>query len=111
MKYKNKYKINNKYFNLQNLAISIIKNKNIITTIKKAKHLQKFIKIIINNIKKNKTNKKKKAFNIFKNKTITNILYKIINKYTKKNSGYTSIHKIKYRKSDMATLAYIKFIN
>jgi large subunit ribosomal protein L17 len=96
---------------LQNLSISLLKYKKIITTLAKAKELQRCIEKLISIGKKNNLHNKRKVLKCLKDKQlVTNLFQNIASKYIYKNGGYTKIIRYKARKGDCAHMSVIFLI-
>lgn len=97
---------------LKNLAISLIKYEKIHTGLFKAKELQSYIDRLITYAKKSNDYSHRLVFSKLQNKLATKKLVNdIANRYSDRNSGYTSIHRTSTRRGDACKMAYIEFIN
>lgn len=96
---------------LTNLAISMIINRKIKTTLPKAKELQKYLEHIITIAKEDNFQAKRKVFQIIQNKQVLKLLFEEIGpQYKERNGGYTRIIKAGFRKGDSAPMAIIEFV-
>ena len=96
---------------LSNLAISMIINRKINTTLPKAKELQKYLEKIVTIAKEDSLQSKRKVFRTIQNKQAIKLLFDDISpQYKEREGGYTRIVKMGYRKGDAAPMAVIEFI-
>ena len=100
---------------LSNLSCSLIKHKQITTTLPKAKELQKFIERLVTYAKKGDLHGRRLIMKRIKGKLkkeISNILiHDIAPNYSDRNGGYTRIIKLANRKNDNSKLSLIEFVN
>ncbi|MBN2395702.1 MAG: 50S ribosomal protein L17 [Candidatus Atribacteria bacterium] len=96
---------------LSNLAISMILNRKINTTLPKAKELQKYLEKLVTVAKEDNFQSKRKVFKLIQNKQALNLLFKEIGiQYKERNGGYTRVIKSGFRKGDAAPMAIIEFV-
>lgn len=100
---------------LRSLLGNLIMQEKITTTEAKAKEAKSLIDKIINKAKQTKNEAKKiSAFRDLKNYisvvAIEKITGKFLEKFEKRNSGYTRVIKLNKRKSDSASMAIIEFV-
>lgn len=107
---------------LSNLAVFLIKNKRIETTVAKAKELRTYLEPIItkarralkygeNEVEKS-IHQRREARKYIRDKEALNILFKeIAEKVAKRNGGYLRILKAGYRLGDGADKAIIEFVD
>jgi large subunit ribosomal protein L17 len=105
---------------LSNLAISLIKQKRIETTVAKAKELRTYIEPVLTKAKTALNNKvpeksihlRREARKFIKDKDALNILFtEIAAKISKRNGGYTRILKTGFRQGDGADMSIIEFVD
>ena len=100
---------------LSNLSISLIKHKQITTTLEKAKELRRFVERLITYAKKDSLHGRRLIMKKIRGKLkkeISNILiHEIAPNYTDRNGGYTRIIKLSNRKNDNANMSIIEFVN
>ncbi len=100
---------------LSNLSCSLIKHKQITTTLPKAKELQKFIERLITYAKKDSLHGRRLIMKRIKGnlkKEVSNILiHEIAPNYSDRNGGYTRIIKLANRKNDNSKLSLIEFVD
>lgn len=97
---------------LSNLAVSLILNKRIVTTVAKAKELRKFVEPIITRSKDNSTNSRRVAFSYLKNKNAAKELFDVVGPaVAERPGGYVRIIKAGFRPGDNAELAYIELVD
>ena len=98
-----------------NLSCSLIKHKQITTTLPKAKELQKFIERLVTYAKKGDLHGRRLIMKKIKGKLkkeISNILiHDIAPNYSDRNGGYTRIIKLSNRKNDNSKLSLIEFVD
>ncbi|MCX7905790.1 MAG: 50S ribosomal protein L17 [Elusimicrobiales bacterium] len=93
----------------RNMMASLIINEKIITTLPKAKELRKFFDRLMSDAKKGRVNEVKKEIkdkNAFKK-----IMTVLVPRYNSRNSGYTSVVNVGYRKGDNAILTMVKLMD
>lgn len=97
---------------LHNLTISMLYSKKIKTTLAKAKDLRRIIDKVISWGKKNTIYHRRLAFNIIRNNSLVQEVFKnIAPQYSKRNGGYLQIIKLGFRKGDSAKMVIVKLIN
>jgi large subunit ribosomal protein L17 len=97
---------------LENLAVSLIKNETIKTTLPKAKELRPFVEKIITLGKKNKESSRRSAFSSLRDKAaLVKVFNDLSERYRKRNGGYCRIVKAGYRTGDNAPMAYIQLLD
>ena len=99
---------------LSNLSCSLVKHKQIITTLPKAKELRKFVERLVTYAKRGDVHGRRLIMKKIKGsnkKEISNILiHDIAPNYKDKSGGYTRIIKLNNRKNDNAKLSLIEFV-
>lgn len=97
---------------LKNLAIAIISNNKIETTLPKAKELRSYVEKLVTRARVGDANAHKAVFAKLQDKVSTNkLVTQIAPKYVSKNGGYTRIIKTRIRKGDAAEMAFIEFVD
>jgi large subunit ribosomal protein L17 len=97
---------------MMNLAIALIENKRIFTTLAKAKALRTYIEPLITKSKDDTTHSRRTAFSYLKNKEAVSTLFKdVAVKVAERNGGYTRIIKTGNRQGDAAEMAMIELVD
>lgn len=97
---------------LENMAVSLIKNETIKTTLPKAKELRPFVEKIITLGKKNKESSRSSAYNTLQDKEAVAKVFKELSvRYKDRNGGYCRIVKAGYRTGDNAPMAFIQLLD
>src|SRR3954469_14047746 len=97
---------------LMNLAIALIENKRIFTTLAKAKALRTYVEPLITKSKEDTTHSRRVAFSYLKNKEAVTALFKdVAVKVAERNGGYTRIIKTGNRQGDAAEMAMIELVD
>jgi len=97
---------------LMNLAIALIENKRIFTTLAKAKALRTYVEPLITKSKEDTTHSRRMAFSYLKNKDAVSTLFKdVAVKVAERNGGYTRIIKTGNRQGDAAEMAMIELVD
>jgi large subunit ribosomal protein L17 len=97
---------------LMNLAIALIENKRIFTTLAKAKALRTYVEPLITKSKDDTTHSRRMAFSYLKNKDAVSTLFKdVAVKVAERNGGYTRIIKTGNRQGDAAEMAMIELVD
>lgn len=96
---------------LSNLAISMIVNRKISTTLPKAKEVQKYLEKIVTVAKEDNLQSKRKVFKLIQNKQAIKLLFEEVGpQYKERNGGYTRLIKTGFRKGDAAPMAILEFV-
>lgn len=97
---------------LENMAVSLIKNETIKTTLPKAKELRPFVEKIITLGKKNKESSRINAFNSLRDKeAVVKVFGDLSERFKKRSGGYCKIVKAGFRSGDNAPMAYIQLLD
>ena len=97
---------------LMNLAIALIENKRIFTTLAKAKALRLYVEPLITKSKDDTTHSRRTAFSYLRSKEAVSILFKdVAVKVAERNGGYTRIIKTGNRQGDAAEMAMIELVD
>ena len=97
---------------LANMAISLIMNKRITTTLAKAKALKMYVEPLITRSKDDSTNSRRVVFSYLQNKYALKELFGVVaEKVADRPGGYTRIIKLGVRKGDAAQIAFIELVD
>ena len=97
---------------LENMAVSLIKNEKIKTTLPKAKELRPFVEKIKTIGKKNKDSSRINAFNSLRDKeAVVKVFSDLSERFKKRSGGYCRIVKAGFRTGDNAPMAYIQLLD
>jgi len=97
---------------MMNMAIALIENKRIFTTLAKAKALRTYVEPLITKSKEDTTHSRRMAFSYLKNKEAVTTLFKeVAVKVAERNGGYTRIIKTGNRQGDAAEMAMIELVD
>lgn len=97
---------------LMNLAIALIENKRIFTTLAKAKALRLYVEPLITKSKDDTTHSRRTAFSYLRSKEAVSTLFgDIATKVAERNGGYTRIIKTGNRQGDAAEMAMIELVD
>lgn len=97
---------------LENMAVSLIKNETIKTTLPKAKELRPFVEKIITLGKKNRESSRSSAYNTLQDKEAVAKVFKELSvRYKDRNGGYCRIVKAGFRTGDNAPMAFIQLLD
>mgnify|MGYP001493279136 FL=1 len=97
---------------LENMAVSLIKNEMLKTTLPKAKELRPFVEKIITLGKKNKDSSRINAFNSLRDKeAVVKVFDDLSERFKKRSGGYCRIVKAGFRSGDNAPMAYIQLLD
>ncbi len=96
---------------LKNLAIALIINGKIETTVAKAKTLRSYIEKLITKAKKGDFNAHREVFAYLQDKEATKkLLNEIAPNYETRNGGYTRIVRTRIRRGDATPMAFIELV-
>ena len=97
---------------MKNMAIALIENKRIFTTLAKAKSLRQFIEPLVTKSKANNTHSRRVVFSYLQNKeAIKELFDNIAGKVGDRPGGYVRIIRTGWRKGDAADMAMIEFVD
>lgn len=97
---------------LKNLAIALIENKRINTTLAKAKALRKYVEPIITKGKSNDTHNRRMVFSKLQDKeAVTKLFGEVADKVGERPGGYTRVIKTGFRRGDGAEMAMIELVD
>ncbi len=95
-----------------NMAAALVINEQIKTTLPKAKELRPYIEVLITKAKKSDLATRRMLLAKIKDKVATEKLISVLGKrYSERPGGYTRIIKAGFRYGDMASVAYIEFVD
>ncbi len=96
---------------LKNLAIALIMNGKIETTVAKAKTLRSYIEKLITKAKKGDFNAHREVFAYLQDKEATKkLVNEIAPNYQNREGGYTRIVRTRLRRGDAAPMAFIELV-
>ena len=97
---------------LANLAVSLVMNKRITTTVAKAKALKSYIEPLITKAKDDTTHNRRVVFSYLKNKeAVTELFRTIAPKIANRPGGYTRVLHVGFRQGDAAEMALIELVD
>ena len=95
-----------------NMAVALVMNEQIKTTLPKAKELRPFIEVLVTKAKQSDLSTKRRIISKIKDKVAVEKLVSVLGKrYSTRPGGYTRIIKAGSRHGDMAPIAYIEFVD
>ena len=95
-----------------NMAVSLIKHEQIKTTLPKAKELRPIIEKMITNARSKDLHARREALSFLRDEAMTEkLLTVLVDRYAKRNGGYTRVLKAGFRYGDMAPMAIIEFVD
>ncbi|HOJ85715.1 MAG TPA: 50S ribosomal protein L17 [Elusimicrobiales bacterium] len=93
----------------RNMMTSLVMNEKLVTTNAKAKELRRFFDTLINDAKQNNYSRVRSGIN---GKEAFEKLTKVLaQRFKERNSGYTSLINVGYRKGDNTLLTMIKLVD
>ena len=97
---------------LRNLAASLIKHEQILTTTPKAKELRPYVEKLVTLAKRGGLSNRRLAHSRLMDETQEKKLFEVLaERYKDRNGGYTRIIKAGIRASDAAPIAIIEFVD
>jgi large subunit ribosomal protein L17 len=97
---------------LANLAASLIKHEQIITTLPKAKDLRPVVEKLVTLGKRGGLHARRQAIAQMRDLAMVKKLFDVIGpRYKERNGGYTRVLKAGYRHGDSAAVAVIEFVD
>ena len=95
-----------------NMAASLIKHEQIVTTLPKAKELRPFVEKLVTLAKKGDLHNRRLAISRIRNVEQVGKLFSVIGpRYAERNGGYIRVLKAGYRHGDNAPMAVIEFVD
>jgi len=97
---------------MQSLAMALIREHRIVTTLAKAKELRGFIEPLITRAKEDSHHNRRQVFSSLQNKDAVTTLFTVVGPKSKdRPGGYTRVIKAGFRKGDGAELAVIELVD
>ncbi len=97
---------------LRNMAAALVKHEQIVTTVPKAKELRPYVEKLITLAKKGGLSNRRLAHSRMMDETqLAKLFDTLADRYSGRNGGYTRVIKAGFRKSDMAPMAVIEFVD
>lgn len=97
---------------MSNLAVSLLLNKRITTTVAKAKALRGYVEPLITKAKEDTTHNRRVVFSYLKNKEAVSELFRVVApKVGDRPGGYTRVLHVGFRKGDAAEMALIELVD
>src|SRR5690349_22556425 len=97
---------------LANLAASLIKHEQIVTTLPKAKELRPVVEKLITLGKRGGLHARRQAWSVLRDDTITTKLFDTLGpRYKDRKGGYTRVLKAGFRYGDAASMAMIELVD
>lgn len=93
----------------RNMMTSLVMNEKVITTNAKARELRRFFDTLVNDAKKNNYSKVRSGVN--SKEAFEKITRVLAERFKSRNSGYTSLVNIGYRKGDNTLLTMVKLVD
>ncbi|WP_200763203.1 50S ribosomal protein L17 [Nitrosophilus alvini] len=96
---------------LKNMAIALIMNEKIETTVAKAKTLRSYIEKLITKAKAGDFNAHREVYAYLQDKAATKkLVEELAPRYNERNGGYTRIVRTRIRRGDAAPMAFIELV-
>ena len=96
---------------MKNLAIALIREKAIETTVAKSKELRRFAEPLVTLAKQDTVANRRRAFAALRDKqSVITLFGEVAPNYKDRPGGYTRILKLGHRKGDAAEMARIEFV-
>ncbi len=97
---------------LRNMAAALIKHEQIVTTLPKAKELRPYVEKLITLAKKGGLSNRRLAQSRLMDETqLAKLFGPLADRYSARDGGYTRVVKAGFRKSDMAPMGVIEFVD
>ena len=97
---------------LSNMAISLINEKRIFTTVAKAKELRKYVEPLITKAKDDSTHSRRTVFSYLQNKdSVKELFGEVVDKVGNRPGGYTRIIKTGFRLGDNAEMCMMELVD
>lgn len=95
-----------------NMAVSLIMNEQIKTTLPKAKDLRPYVEVLVTKAKKGDLASRRRIISIIKDPVAAEKLISVLAKrYSERPGGYLRIMKAGFRYGDAAPMSYIEFVD
>lgn len=97
---------------LSNMAVSLLKHEQIVTTLPKAKELRRVVDKMITLGKKGNLHNRRQAIAFLKDdKIVVKLFSELAPRYETRNGGYTRVLKAGFRQGDAAPMAVIELVD
>ncbi len=97
---------------LANMAVALVMNEQIKTTLPKAKDLRPYVEVLVTKAKKGDLASRRRIISIIKDPAAADKLIKTLaTRYDGRPGGYLRIMKAGFRYGDAAPMAYIEFVD
>lgn len=95
-----------------NMATSLLKHEQIITTLPKAKDLRRVVDRLITLGKRGDLHARRQAASVVReDKVVRKLFDELADRYKERNGGYTRVLKAGFRRGDMAPVAVIELVD
>ena len=95
-----------------NMAASLIKHEQIVTTLPKAKELRPFVEKLVTLGKRGDLHARRQAISQMRDLAMVKKLFEVLGpRYKARNGGYTRVMKAGFRHGDSAPVAVIEFVD
>lgn len=95
-----------------NMAVALIMNEQIKTTLPKAKELRPYVEVLVTSAKKGDLAKRREIISVIKDKVAAEKLISVLApRYAERHGGYIRVVKAGFRHGDAAPIAYIEFVD
>jgi len=97
---------------LANMAASLVKHEQIVTTLPKAKELRRVVDRLVTLGKRGTLHTRRQAASQLRDEAMVKKLFEVLGpRYASRNGGYTRVLKAGFRYGDMAPLAVIELVD
>jgi large subunit ribosomal protein L17 len=94
-----------------NMAVALIMNEQIKTTLPKAKELRPYVEKLVTRSRVSNLANRRFIFSLLRDEGAVRKLFSLGERYKERNGGYTRIIKAGFRYGDSAPVAYIEFVD
>ncbi len=95
-----------------NMATSLLKHEQIVTTLPKAKDLRRVVDRLITLGKRGDLHARRQAASVVReDKVVSKLFDELAERYKERNGGYTRVLKAGFRRGDMAPVAVIELVD
>lgn len=95
-----------------NMAVALIMNEQIKTTLPKAKELRPYVEVLVTSAKKGDLAKRRQIISTIKDPIAAEKLISVLApRYAERHGGYIRVVKAGFRYGDAAPIAYIEFVD
>jgi large subunit ribosomal protein L17 len=96
----------------ENMAASLIKHEQIVTTLPKAKDLRPFVEKLVTLGKRGDLHARRQAIAVLQDEVIVRKLFEVLaSRYKTRQGGYTRVLKAGFRHGDSAPIGVIEFVD